>query len=314
MRRAESIAKTPRSRGCGNDRAMSRMNPTVRLALAVLQVLWVSNAQAQNSGSSAATGTPPVLSPVGRPFEQPLSPSSAIAGTDTSDAQVTRLESLFKHYEPGSQDYRLWGGLSLIAAGAITIPVVTVARSHAGVRSSPVEVLAAGLGGGELAGGLVVLLSNSSPFSQLSESLAKMRAARRPPPEILASIEWDWKRAADNARSTRQIAGIAATSIGALAIGGGTFLALRDVNGLSSEDRFGFSAASLTAGGLSLLLGLREIFFEDPIEIAWRSWQKGDLRWMSSMAPARLGVPFAPVNIVCEPAPGGAILGFRASM
>ena len=80
-------------------------------------------------------------------------------------------------------------------------------------------------------------------------------------------------------------------------------MALKDVNGLSDDDRFGFSAALLGIGGVSLIFATRSLFFEDPIEVAWRSRH-------SSGSPSASSLPFR--HFAFTPMHSGGGISFRA--
>ena len=81
-------------------------------------------------------------------------------------------------------------------------------------------------------------------------------------------------------------------------------LALHEVRGLSDDDRLGYSAAFLSAGGVCLIFGTHSLFFEDAIEVGWRTRQASRPSSGSSFGPAHFA--FVPVH-------GGGALGLSAT-
>jgi hypothetical protein len=226
--------------------------------------------------------------------------------SDTSAAELARVESLLKHYDVAFEKYQLWAGLSVLAVGGITLPLGFVIHKQTG-SSSPAGLIVIGVGGGEVGAGLLVTLGSSglnADFTRLYDSLDQQRSSGKSPAAILVAVESEWKKRAEAARSIRRLTGVIETGLGVAAIGTGTYLTLEDVGGLSKEQRYNSSAALLGLGGVSLMFGLRTFFFEDEIEVAWSS-RHADTR------PATSLLGFGKVAYV--PMRGGGVFSLRGA-
>jgi hypothetical protein len=136
-------------------------------------------------------------------------------------------------------------------------------------------VIAIGVGAGELAGGITLLLGGSGSArssSDLYELLQERRRAGTPPARIVAEVEDAWRRSAEAAQASRRLAGGAGVGLGVLCVGAGSYLVMQRVSGLSASERFGYAATFLGVGGMSLILGMRSLFIEDTVEVGWRSY------------------------------------------
>lgn len=225
---------------------------------------------------------------------QSAQPNAAVAlHLDNSATQLAQLEEIFKHYDSEFSRFQLWGGLAAIGAGAVTIPMGFAIRNHSDSIAAPVVL---GLGAGEVVGGAVLLLGSSgsdAEFAKLSVFLTQERSTGKTSVEILRSVEEEWKRRADASQSMRRLGGVLGTSVGIIGLGTGTYFALSDVSGTSASERATLSALCLGVGGVSLMLGIRSFFFENPVEIAWRVRNAG--RVIRSAQFLKLGVSPAPL-------------------
>lgn len=194
---------------------------------------------------------------------------------EQSLVRLARLQALLQHDNDSFQEYRLWGGLGFSAAGVLTLPMGIAIRHHDEGRVG--GVIAIGVGAGELAGGIALLAGGSgsarSP-SDLYELLQERRRAGTPPARIVAEIEDAWRRSAEAAQASRRLAGGVGVGLGVLCIGAGSYLEVQRVSGLSASERFGYAAAFLGVGGMSLILGMRSLFIEDTVEVGWRSYHE----------------------------------------
>jgi hypothetical protein len=230
------------------------------------RVVW---AQGSSSGSSPVD-QPQLSQSPGRPKEDVQ--KRTVYGTVGKDQNLRQVEVLLLTYSEQERSRRLWVGLSALAAGAVTIPLGFVITRHT-ADDSFVGHVVLGLGGGQVGGGLAALVMPESGLPRLARALEESRAAGKTPAEILAAVEVEWERLADEARSTRQVVGIVGLSITVLALGGASYLALSDTSGLSSEARYNGSAALLGLGTLSLLGGLQALFVETSVETGWRTYR-----------------------------------------
>jgi hypothetical protein len=263
-----------------NQRGVRNRTPLDILAGALMCIAVVRNASAQ-AQAAFPTEPPPqrqqtapvVVAPAPAPSTPAAPDPVPTRAASANEENVAHLGETLERFESQFRTFQTAGGLSLLGAGALTLPVGIVIRKNS---RSVAGSLVIGLGTGELAGGLVLLLGSSgadADFASLNTSLKSRRAAGKAPFDILSSIELEWKAKAGAAHSRREIIGAISTGVGVLGLGTGTILSAKSVSGLSNSERYGDSAALLAIGGVSLLLGLRELCFEDPIEVAWHARQ-----------------------------------------
>jgi hypothetical protein len=160
-----------------------------------------------------------------------------------------------------------------------------------------------GLGAGELAGGFVLLLGSSgsdADFARLADSLVEQQRSGKAASDVLRAIEAEWGQRARQASNIRFVGGILGVSAGAVGIGCGTYFAQAGASPSDKNQRNNLAAACFTLGGIGLVFGMREFFFESASEVAWKTRQAGRAR----ASEKRLEIHVAPSFL-----PGGGALG-----
>ena len=243
----------------------------------------------------------------------PAPPSTALQVAPVeprSEQELARFTELMDVSASQSRAYHVWGGVSILAVGALTIPAgVFMNNRDDNPVASAVGPMVLGLGALEaLAGGMLVtsaLFENE--FDRISSVVQQEKAAGKSAREILGRAESQWRNEAFFARRRRRIVGILQTGSGVVLVGAaGAYLAFVDASASQQADRskFGFSAAMLGVGALEVVLGVRALLLEDPVETAWRTYEATKAREVSSLKFR--GVSVAPTS-------AGGVLTFNAT-
>jgi hypothetical protein len=209
------------------------------------------------------------------------------ASVDASQA-LDRLETLLRTYEEKERTYRFWSGVSLLAAGAVTVPAGIVI-SRRGTEPSLLGPFVIGLGAVELTGGLLTFLPSPN-FGKLTRELEEQRASGKTPEETLARLEARWKELAEEWRSSRRFVGALLLGLGALNTGLTATLAFMGPS--DSQNEATLYWLGFGVGLFGMLEGLKMLFLEHEIEATWNAYR------LTTPPRPQLGVGYAP-------APGG---------
>lgn len=138
--------------------------------------------------------------------------------------------------------------------------------------------LGTGIGAG--IGSLIVLsgvLVNFNPYSPITESIEREKAAGKPDSVALAAGEKAFEKAATEARDGRRAAGIVGLGLGVIGLGAGAVTGLADFTTprFTRRDQDGFAAAFTIYGVLASVSSVALLFSETPIESAWSGYSAG---------------------------------------
>ncbi len=256
----------------------------------------VPGAAAPAAMAVGTTNTSPPTSPVASALSVG---DASLSGSD--ETELARLDGTLRELAVGQKSYRLWGGLSALALGALSVPAgIVIARRDNGLAFA--GVVMAAVGAGEVVAGTLLLTLPFGPlnsFEPLTDSIQEQRRVGRPPRAIISAIESDWEKRSNDARSQRHTMAWLTGAVGVLSMSAGTYLALEPVSRWTRSQQIAFSSVYFAAGSLAIIGSLQTYFLESPIETAWISYR-------GRKAPPT--VPQRQSRIDIAPMPGGAML------
>ena len=215
------------------------------------------------------------------------------------------MREILGHFGSQSSSYRLWSGVSGMAIGAVAIPsgIVMTNRSDSMVAGP----IALGIGIGSVVGGGLSLLIPSDPLERLHRSFEERAASGKPAAQIVAEMENEWRERVESERTMRRVIGGIGIGLGTAALGTGAFLALRKppLGRLSTDEQYGFGAAFLGLGAVSVFTGLQAFILEDNLEASYSVYRR-------MKAPPAGPVASLP-SFSFAPMPGGGFIGLHGT-
>jgi hypothetical protein len=148
-----------------------------------------------------------------------------------------------------------------------------------------------GVGIGSLVGGILNLALTTQPFGRLHENFEERRASRRPPAQVVADTEREWRERAESSRTSRQVFGVIAIGIGGAALAVGTVVAFLNepLGDLTPNAHYALAAASSGLGALTVLAGFQTYFMAEPVEVGWETYRRTKNGTTATAFRAQLG-------------------------
>jgi hypothetical protein len=201
--------------------------------------------------------------------ERPASVAATLWNED--DRELARLHAFVTESTKEENSKRVRTGLIEIGAGATLLaPAVYLWSSGDSSTEARAFRSVATIYGGTLIGvGIATSFIASDPLEPIARKVREHEAKGTPASAAIADIEKEWAKQADAAHSGRIVFGWFSIALGALAVTGGSILAVTGQSDSHSET----STTFIAAGSICALYGIASLASDSEMESSYHLWQ-----------------------------------------